>query len=151
MEVNKSKFSLFHRQFAEYINNIIRLKNMKSIESDENISLEKLKTEKPKERIVWLDIARGFVIVYMIITLIFDHSWFADSMLLQFLFVHPARVPGAHGMVVLQDGYRIRSGRLVAPVPLIQRGDHCLAVGIVDWSPTAPQQMVGQPRGRKGR
>ena len=60
-----------------------------------------LKDSAPKERIVWIDIARGFVIVYMIITLTFDHAWFSGSLLLQFLFVHPSRVPGSMHLVDL--------------------------------------------------
>lgn len=62
---------------------------------------EKEETLSDRNRIVWIDIARGFVIFYMIITLIFPHDWFSGSLLLEFLFVHPPRVPGSMHLVDL--------------------------------------------------
>jgi hypothetical protein len=62
---------------------------------------EKQSIQRFSERVVWIDIARGFVIFYMIITLIFPQDWFSGSLLLEFLFVHPPRVPGTMHLVDL--------------------------------------------------
>ena len=70
--------------------------------NNENLAIpENEKPLKERSRIVWIDIARGFVIFYMIITLIFPHDWFSGSLLLEFLFVHPARVPGSMHLIDL--------------------------------------------------
>jgi len=60
----------------------------------------KLKFSKsPVNRFGWADAARGFVVFYMIITLITPGDWFKGSPILEFFFHHPTRVPGAWHLI----------------------------------------------------
>lgn len=54
--------------------------------------------EEKRHRILWIDMARGFVVFYMVITLIFP-DWFDENIITSFLFVHPPREPGQWHLV----------------------------------------------------
>ncbi|MHA1997542.1 MAG: hypothetical protein ACTSU9_05435 [Promethearchaeota archaeon] len=42
-------------------------------------------------RLKWIDMGRGFIVLYMVISIIFPEDWFKGNLVLEFLFVHPAR------------------------------------------------------------